>query len=143
MHYPALSLESKGKERTPMSVSCACRARANRVWKKETGAAKLQYAQFLHALQLIAIKRGTGFEEVVNKVLNNSQRKRGHTMADFIILDACGASPGTGFRNEQASRTRQLERPCHQSCKITSRPELNRKAGLIHFLLRRALQMIY
>lgn len=64
------------------------RARAERVYCKELGATKLQYPEFLLALQKIGVKRQTGLDEVITKVLKHGRCRREHTMADFIIFDA-------------------------------------------------------
>ncbi|GMH42553.1 hypothetical protein BSKO_10472 [Bryopsis sp. KO-2023] len=65
------------------------RARAARIYNKELGATKLQFPEFLFALQLIGEKRRSGFEEVVNRVLKYAKCRRAHTMADFVVFDAC------------------------------------------------------
>lgn len=52
---------------------------------QEKGARKLQYRQFLHALMLIAEKRQTGFQEVVNRIRRHSAQHREPSMADFLV----------------------------------------------------------
>ena len=61
------------------------RSRAETIYAKEKGARKLQYRQFLHALMLIAEKRQTGFQDVVNRIRRNGQQHREASMADFLV----------------------------------------------------------
>lgn len=80
---------------------CYFRARAERVYCKELGATKLQYPEFLLALHKIGVKRQTGLDEVITKVLKHGRCRREHTMADFIVFDAL-SEPGS-IKNPSAT----------------------------------------
>eukprot|EP00892_Ulva_mutabilis_P003478 jgi/Ulvmu1/1501/UM011_0231.1 len=78
------------------------RARAETIYARTKGAAKLQYQQFLHSLMLIAEKRRSGFCEVTDRIRTYGITRRAASMADFVVIyDAAGLTEDP----------RDLERP--------------------------------
>ncbi|MEW5310237.1 MAG: hypothetical protein WDW38_002054 [Sanguina aurantia] len=77
---------------------CSC----SRACKHTCRTPKLFYPQFLFALQLIAVKRRTGFQEVVSKILNGTSSTAGPSISDFLVF----VNNGTAEEAEE-----YLERP--------------------------------
>lgn len=57
--------------------------------------AKMDYAQFLFALNQLAARRQTGFQEVVSRILKNVDSRPTPSMADLIIFRADNLDPAS------------------------------------------------
>lgn len=72
---------------SPKNYKTDNRARSKRVCSKTIGGTRLQFPDFLFALQLIAEKHDVGLKRIINKVLEHGKCRREYTMADFVVLN--------------------------------------------------------